>query len=408
MAQINDNYLKLKASYLFSDIAKRVAAFTEANPDKTVIKMGIGDVTEPLPLVCQQAFHEAIDEMGTRAGFHGYGPEQGYPFLREAIARNEFQSRGCAIEADEIFVSDGSKCDCGNIQEIFCTGSRVAIPDPVYPVYVDTNVMAGRSGSDKGGRYEGLVYLESTPENGYVPSPPEEKVDMIYLCFPNNPTGACASREQLQAWVDYARDCKAIILFDAAYEAFIRNPEIPRSIYELEGARECAIEFRSFSKNAGFTGTRCAYTVVPKTLQALDSAGNKVSLHGLWNRRHTTKFNGVAYPVQKAAAAIYSEAGKAEVTKLTDFYMSNAAIILETMTNLGFACVGGTNAPYVWIKTDMPSWDFFDKLLNETAIVCTPGAGFGTCGEGHFRLSAFNSKENVEAAMKRIEAAFGG
>ena len=407
MAQINDNYLKLKASYLFSDIAKRVTAFTEANPDKRVIKMGIGDVTEPLPAACRQAFHDAIDEMGTREGFHGYGPEQGYPFLREAIARNEFQSRGCDIQADEVFVSDGSKCDCGNIQEIFSTGSRIAIPDPVYPVYVDTNVMAGRTGVNKGGRYEGLVYLESTSENGYVPAPPAEKVDIVYLCFPNNPTGACASREQLQAWVDYARDCQAVILFDAAYEAFIRDPEIPHSIYELEGARECAIEFRSFSKNAGFTGTRCAYTVVPKDLQAADGQGNKVKLHGLWNRRHTTKFNGVAYPVQKAAAAIYTDAGKAEVTALTDFYMENAGLILTTMQRLGFACVGGSNAPYVWVKTDMPSWDFFDKLLNETAIVCTPGAGFGTCGEGHFRLSAFNSRKNVEAAMERIEKVFG-
>lgn len=406
MANINENYQKLQASYLFSDIAKRVAAFSEANPDQQIIKMGIGDVTEPLPEVCRQAFHDAIDEMGTRQGFHGYGPEQGYDFLREAIAINEFQARGCDIQAGEIFVSDGSKCDCGNIQEIFSVDSKVAIPDPVYPVYVDTNVMAGRTGSNTAGRYEGLVYLESTSANGYVPSPPEEKVDLVYLCFPNNPTGACASRGQLQEWVDYARDCGAIILFDAAYEAFIRDPEVPHSIYEIEGARECAIEFRSFSKNAGFTGTRCAYTVVPESVHAKAADGSAVSLHQLWNRRHTTKFNGVAYPVQKAAAAIYTDAGKAEVSTLTNFYMENAALILKTMKELGFDCAGGTNAPYVWIKTDKPSWDFFDKLLNEAAIVCTPGAGFGTCGENHFRLSAFNSRENVQEAMDRIRAAF--
>jgi LL-diaminopimelate aminotransferase len=393
---------------LFSDIAKRVAAFTDANPDQQIIKMGIGDVTEPLPEVCRQAFHDAIDEMGTRQGFHGYGPEQGYAFLREAIAINEFHARGCDIQAGEIFVSDGSKCDCGNIQEIFSVDSKVAIPDPVYPVYVDTNVMAGRTGINTAGRYAGLLYLEATSANGYIPSPPEEKVDLIYLCFPNNPTGACATRAQLQAWVDYARDCGAIILFDAAYVAFIRDPEIPHSIYEIEGARECAIEFRSFSKNAGFTGTRCAYTVVPESVTAKTSDGSSVSLNQLWNRRHTTKFNGVAYPVQKAAAAIYTDAGKAEVSTLTNFYMENAALILKTMKELGFACEGGTNAPYVWIKTDTPSWDFFDKLLNEAAIVCTPGAGFGTCGENHFRLSAFNSRENVQEAMDRIRGAFSG
>jgi len=407
MAYINDNYRKLQASYLFSDIAKRVAAFTEANPGKKVIRMGIGDVTEPLPLACRNALHEAIDEMGTREGFHGYGPEQGYGFLREAIAANDFKARGCDIAADEIFVSDGSKCDCGNIQEIFSTQTRVAIPDPVYPVYVDTNVMAGRTGRNINGRYEGLVYLESTAANGYVPGIPSEKVDLIYLCFPNNPTGACATIAQLQEWVDYANDSGAIILFDAAYESFIRDPEIPHSIYELKGARQCAIEFRSFSKNAGFTGTRCAFTVVPKDLTALDANNETVGLHRLWNRRHTTKFNGVSYPVQKAAAAVYTQQGGAEVKKLTDFYMENASLILKTMESLGFACAGGTNAPYVWIKTNERSWEFFDRLLNETAIVCTPGAGFGTCGENHFRLSAFNSRENVEEAMERIRKAFG-
>ena len=406
MAQINEHYLKLKASYLFSDIAKRVSAFTAANPDKKVIRMGIGDVTEPLPVACREAFHAAVDEMGTREGFHGYGPEQGYAFLREAIAAHEFHARGCAISAAEIFISDGSKCDSGNIQEIFSVNSRIAIPDPVYPVYVDTNVMAGRTGVNKDGRYEGLIYLPSTPENGYVPEPPTESADLVYLCFPNNPTGACATRQQLQAWVDYARANKAVILYDAAYEAFIRDPEIPHSIYEIEGARECAIEFRSFSKNAGFTGTRCALTVVPESLMIEDGQGGTASLHKLWNRRHTTKFNGVSYPVQRAAAAIYSEAGKAEVKSLIDFYMENAAIILQTLQELGFDCVGGHNAPYVWVRTGTPSWEFFDRLLNEAAIVCTPGAGFGTCGEGHFRLSAFNSRENVVEAMQRLRGVF--
>ena len=402
MAYINDNFQKLQASYLFSDIARRVTAFTEANPDKEIIKMGIGDVTEPLPASCRAAFHEAVDEMGTREGFRGYGPEQGYSFLREAIAENEFASRGCQISAREIFVSDGSKCDSGNIQ-----GNVIAITDPVYPVYVDTNVMAGRTGVNVEGRYEGLLYLESTSENGYIPSVPEEKVDLVYLCFPNNPTGACATREQLQQWVDYANDCGAIILYDAAYESFIVDPEIPHSIYEMDGAKRCAIEFRSFSKNAGFTGTRCAFTVVPEDLTALDSKGNSIKVHQLWNRRHTTKFNGVSYPVQRAAAAIYSEQGKAEVRELTRFYMENASIILGTMNELGYTCAGGKNAPYVWIKTNSPSWEMFDKLLNQTAIVCTPGAGFGTCGEGHIRLSAFNSRKKVETAMNRIRKAFG-
>lgn len=407
MAHINENFQKLRASYLFSDIARRVAAFTEANPDKKIIKMGIGDVTEPLPASCRTAFHQAIDEMATREGFHGYGPEQGYAFLREAIATNEFASRGCPIQANEIFVSDGSKCDSGNIQEIFSSTSRVAIPDPVYPVYVDTNVMAGRTGLNVDGRYEGLLYLESTPANGYIPSVPDQEVDLVYLCFPNNPTGACATRSQLQDWVDYANSCGAVILFDAAYESFICDPDIPHSIYEMEGARRCAIEFRSFSKNAGFTGTRCAFTVVPEDLVAQDPKGNPVRLHQLWNRRHTTKFNGVSYPVQRAAAAIYTGQGKGEVRELTRFYMENASIILNTMTELGYACAGGKNAPYVWIKTDGPSWEMFDRFLNETAIVCTPGAGFGTCGEGHIRLSAFNTRENVEVAMDRIRRTFG-
>ncbi len=405
MAPINEHYLKLQASYLFSDIARRVAAFAQAHPDRTVIRMGIGDVTEPLPAACREALHAAVDEMGTREGFRGYGPEQGYPFLREAIAANDFQARGCDIQPEEIFVSDGSKCDCGNIQEIFSTRAKVAIPDPVYPVYVDTNVMAGRTGAASGGRYDGLIYLESTPANNYVPSPPAEHADLVYLCFPNNPTGACASRAQLRQWVDYARAHEAVILFDAAYEAFIRDPEIPHSIYEIEGARECAIEFRSFSKTAGFTGLRCAFTVVPKGLVARGGDG-PVSLHQLWNRRHCTKFNGVSYPVQRAAAAVYTPQGRAQVRALVDFYMENAALMLRTLRDLGFACSGGENAPYVWVRTGTPSWEFFDRLLNEAAVVCTPGAGFGPCGEGHFRLSAFNSRGNVEAAMERLRRMF--
>ncbi len=404
MIRINENYLKLKASYLFSDIAKRVTAYQEANPNKKIIRLGIGDVTEPLPAACREAFHSAIDEMGTREGFHGYGPEQGYAFLREAIAKNDFQSRGAQIDASEIFVSDGAKCDSGNIQEIFGADIRIAVPDPVYPVYVDTNVMAGRAGENVDGRYQGFVYLESTPENGYVPSIPSEKVDLIYLCFPNNPTGATATKDQLKAWVDYARACGAIILFDAAYESFIRDPELPRSIYEIEGAREVAMEFRSFSKSAGFTGTRCAFTVVPKSLVAYDSKGSSHSLHALWNRRHCTKFNGVSYPVQRAAEAVYSEKGKSETKALTDFYLENAKLVRSAMQELGFNCVGGDDAPYVWIQTGRPSWEFFDLLLNEAGVVCTPGAGFGKCGEGHIRISAFNSREKVIEAMGRIKA----
>ncbi len=406
MIRINEHYLKLKASYLFSDIAKRVSAYTQANPDKPIIRLGIGDVTEPLPQVCIEALHAGADELANRATFKGYGPEQGYAFLREAIAQHDYAARGCKIDADEIFVSDGSKCDCGNIQEIFATeGLKLAIPDPVYPVYVDTNVMAGRTGANVDGRYAGITYLESTPANGYVPSIPSTASDLIYLCFPNNPTGAVATKEQLAAWVAYARANKAIILFDSAYEAYIRDPQIPHSIYEIEGARECAIEFRSFSKTAGFTGTRCAYTVVPKALQAYDAAGSAHSVHALWNRRHTTKFNGVSYPVQKAAAAIYTEQGKAQVKAMTDAYLVNAALIRDAVAKLGFSCVGGDNAPYIWVNTGRDSWEFFDLLLNKAQVVCTPGAGFGKCGEGHVRISAFNSRANVEKALERIAAA---
>jgi LL-diaminopimelate aminotransferase len=367
--------------------------------------LGIGDVTEPLLPVCIQALHAATDEMAKRETFKGYGPEQGYAFLREAIAQNDFQARGAKIEPDEIFVSDGSKCDCGNIQEIFSNEVRLAIPDPVYPVYVDTNVMAGRTGKNVDGRYEGITYLDSTAANGYVPAVPTAATDLIYLCFPNNPTGAVATRAQLAEWVAYAKKNKAVILYDAAYEAYIRNPEIPHSIYEIEGAREVAIEFRSFSKTAGFTGTRCAYTVVPKTLAGYDAAGNAQPLHPLWNRRHTTKFNGVSYPIQRAAAAIYTAEGKQQVKAMTDFYLGNAALIRDAVKKWGFTCVGGENAPYIWINTGRDSWEFFDQLLTKAQVVCTPGAGFGKCGEGHVRISAFNSRENVIAALGRIEQA---
>ncbi len=405
MIRINENYTKLKASYLFADIARRVNAYVAANPDKPIIRLGIGDVTEPLPKVCLDALHAATDEMGQRATFKGYGPEQGYAFLRDAIAQHDYAARGCKIEADEIFISDGSKCDCGNIQEIFSTDVRLAIPDPVYPVYVDTNVMAGRTGANVDGRYQGITYLDSTPGNGYVPAVPGVATDLIYLCFPNNPTGAVATKAQLKAWVDYAKANKAVILFDSAYEAYIRDPNIPHSIYEIEGAREVAIEFRSFSKTAGFTGTRCAYTVVPKTLMAYDAAGNTHALHALWNRRHTTKFNGVAYPIQKAAAAIYTDAGKQETAALINHYLANAKLIRDAMTKLGFTCIGGDNAPYIWVNTGRDSWEFFDLLLNKAQVVCTPGAGFGKCGEGHVRISAFNSRANVETALARIAAA---
>jgi LL-diaminopimelate aminotransferase len=404
MIRINENYTKLKASYLFADIARRVSAFVSAHPDRPVIRLGIGDVTEPLPQVCRDALHAATDELGRRETFRGYGPEQGYPFLREAIAQHDFQARGAPVEPDEVFVSDGSKCDLGQLEEIFAKDIRVAIPDPVYPAYVDTNVMAGRTGESRDGRYEGLVYLESDATNGYVPAPPSDPVDLIYLCFPNNPTGAVATRAQLAAWIDYAKRHRAVILFDAAYEAFVRDPAIPRSIYEIPGARDCAIEFRSFSKTAGFTGVRCAFTVVPKTLLGYDHAGRPHPLHALWNRRHATKSNGVSYPVQRAAAAIYSDAGRAQTRALTDYYLGNARLIRAALTNLGFSCIGGDNAPYLWVDVKRDSWEFFDLLLNQAQVVCTPGAGFGRCGEGHVRISAFNSRENVETALARIAA----
>jgi len=408
MIRINENYLKLKASYLFSDIAKRVSEYTNNNPDKDIIRLGIGDVTCPLPQACIEAFHLAVDEMANEKTFMGYGPEQGYGFLREKIAEIDFNKRDIPISADEIFVSDGAKCDTGNIQEIFDGSTKIAIPDPVYPVYLDTNVMAGRTGENKNGRYQDICYLDSTEQNGFVPELPGEKVDLIYLCFPNNPTGATATKDQLKKWVDYARKNNALILFDAAYEFFIRNDSLPHSIFEIDGADEVAIEFRSFSKNAGFTGTRCAYTVVPKTCRAFDGNGNKTLLHPLWLRRQSTKFNGVSYPVQKAAEAIYSSQGQEQVKALTDYYLKNAKLIIEKMTALEFKCTGGDNSPYIWINGNRGSWEFFDLLLNKAGVVCTPGAGFGKCGEGYIRISAFNSYENVEKAMDRISETLKG
>jgi len=407
MAQVNGNYLKLKAGYLFPEIARRVKAFSDANPEAAIIRLGIGDVTEPLPEACRTAMKAAIDEMGSREGFHGYGPEQGYPWLREAIARQDFQARGCGVSAEEIFISDGSKCDSSNILDILGPDNRIAVTDPVYPVYVDSNVMAGRTGdADAAGRYGGLTYLPISADNGFTAAIPSEKVDLIYLCFPNNPTGAVASREQLQAWVDYARANDALILFDAAYEAFIQDPELPHSIYEIEGARSCAIEFRSFSKNAGFTGTRCALTVVPRGLMGTSADGEKVELWGLWNRRQCTKFNGVSYIVQRGAEAVYSAEGQAQVQALIRFYMDNAAIIRRELAAAGIEVHGGEQAPYVWLKTPagLDSWGFFDHLLQQAHVVGTPGSGFGAAGEGYFRLSAFNSRANVEEAMRRVRA----
>jgi LL-diaminopimelate aminotransferase len=409
MVTINDNYLKLKAGYLFPEIARRVRTFAEAHPDAPIIKLGIGDVTEPLPQACRDAMSKAVDEMGDRATFQGYGPEQGYGWLREKIAAHDFQARGCDVDASEIFISDGSKCDCGNILDIFGDDNSIAVTDPVYPVYVDTNVMAGHTGEvGEDGKYEGLVYLPISAENNFIAEIPSQKVDLIYLCFPNNPTGATASKEHLQAWVNYARQHGSIILFDAAYEAFITDPGIPHSIYEIEGARDCAIEFRSFSKNAGFTGTRCALTVVPKSLKGKTSTGESVDIWSLWNRRQSTKFNGVSYIVQRGAEAVYSAEGQAQIKGLISFYLENARIIREQLTQAGIAVYGGINAPYVWVKAPngLTSWDFFDKLLQSCFVVGTPGSGFGAAGEGYFRISAFNSRVNVEEAMSRITQTF--
>jgi LL-diaminopimelate aminotransferase len=405
MAHINDHYLKLKAGYLFPEIARRVREFSTANPAAKIIRLGIGDVTRPLPAACITAGKAAFDELGEGKSFRGYGPEQGYDFLREAIAEHDFKSRGVAIDASEIVVSDGSKCDTGNIQEIFGADCLIAVPDPVYPVYVDTNVMAGRTGqADVSGRYAGLVYLNSTAESGFLPAFPKRRVDLVYLCFPNNPTGCVASRAVLTSWVEWATRNGAIILFDAAYEAFISDPTIPHSIFEIPGARECAIEFRSYSKTAGFTGTRCAYTVVPKTLRGFDAVGSPVDILPLWLRRQTTKFNGVSYPIQRAAEACYSEAGKTQIKDLVQYYMGNAKIIRDGLAKMGIEIHGGVNAPYIWLKTpgNLSSWEFFDHLLTKANVVGTPGAGFGACGEGYFRLSAFGETDQVREAVERI------
>jgi LL-diaminopimelate aminotransferase len=408
MARLNDNYLKLSAGYLFPEISRRVGVFTDANPDAKVIRLGIGDVVLPLSSSVRKAMHDAIDEMATESGFRGYGPSEGYDFLREAIAKNDFASRGVRIDPSEIYVSDGSKCDSANIQEIFADDATLAVSDPVYPVYVDTNVMAGRTGDpDDGGRYQGIEYLPCTEESGFMPSLPDRPVDLIYLCSPNNPTGTVAPKEELQKWVDWARANEAIILFDAAYERFITE-DLPHSIYEIEGARECAIEFRSFSKTAGFTGIRCAYIVIPEELRGKDSKGESVPVSQLWSRRTNTKFNGTAYPVQRGAEATYSEVGAKEVQANIDYYMHNAGLIKEGLSKAGFTTFGGVNAPYVWLKTPdgKDSWQFFDELLQKTHVVGTPGSGFGSYGEGYFRLSAFGIRAQVEEAIERITKAF--
>ncbi len=404
MLQVNADYLKLKAGYLFPEISRRIKDFKSKNPESDLIRLGIGDVTEPLPLACRQAMKMAIDEMGTKDGFRGYGPEQGYQWLRECISENDYLSRGSEISADEIFISDGSKCDSSNILDILGKGNKIAVTDPVYPVYVDTNVMTGRTGEVNAvGEYQGLSYIPINSENGFEAEIPKEKFDIIYLCFPNNPTGAVATKDQLTSWVKYAKKNNSLILFDAAYEAFIKDESIPHSIYEIEGAKDCAIEFRSFSKNAGFTGTRCAFTVIPKSLKG-NAGSEEVDLWSLWNRRQSTKFNGVSYIVQRGAEAVYSKEGQQQINRLVSFYMDNAQIIKKHLTSAGFEVFGAINAPYAWIKTPetMSSWDFFDFLLENANVVGTPGSGFGAAGEGYFRLSAFNTRENVEKAMQRI------
>ena len=407
MININENFLNLQDSYLFSTIAKKVAEFQKKNPDKRIIKLGIGDVTRPIAPKIIDAMHKAVDEMGNPDTFRGYGPEQGYEFLREKIVENDYKKRGVDIKVDEVFVSDGAKCDCGNIGDILSIDNVVAITDPVYPVYLDTNVMAGRSGKydEKTGKYQNMIYIPATSENNFIPELPERVPDMIYLCFPNNPTGTTLSKKELKKWVDYAKANKSLILFDSAYEAFISEEDVPHTIYEIEGAKEVAIEFRSFSKTAGFTGVRCAYTVVPKELKAYTKTGEEVSLNSLWNRRHGTKFNGVSYPVQRAAEAVYSEEGQKQIKENIAYYMNNAKIIKEGLKSAGYTVYGGINAPYIWLKVPdgLTSWEFFDKLLTEANIVGTPGVGFGPSGEGYFRLTAFGTKENTEEAIERIK-----
>lgn len=410
MARINDSYLKLKAGYLFPEIGRRIKLFTDANPAVEVIRLGIGDVTLPLAPAVLKAFHEGVDDLANSASFHGYGPEQGYDWLAQVIIDKAYRPLGVDLKPSEVFISDGSKCDSANILDIFDLGNKVAICDPVYPVYNDTNVMVGRTGeADDKGYYAGIHYMPCTGANNFTPSIPDEKVDIIYLCYPNNPTGAVATRDDLARWVTYARANNAVILFDAAYEAFITEDDIPHSIYEIEGARECAIEFRSFSKTAGFTGVRCGLTVIPHDLTGTTADGGTYSFNQLWNRRQSTKFNGVSYPVQKAAAAVYSDEGWPQVKETIDYYMENARIIREGLTKAGITCFGGVNAPYIWLETPegMSSWDFFDKLLNECHVIGTPGSGFGPSGEGYFRLSAFGDRGNVAEAVKRIERKWG-
>ena len=405
MTRINDNYLKVKASYLFSDIARRIKAFQEANPGAKLIRLGIGDVTQPLPPAVVAALHAAVDEMTKPETFRGYGPEQGYDFLQELIVANDYAPRGVKLAADEIFISDGGKQDSGNIQEIFATDAVVALMDPVYPVYVASNVMAGRSGAaDESGRYAGFVYLPCTAENGFRPALPGRHVDLIYLCYPNNPTGAVLSKDALKAWVDYARREQAVILYDAAYESYIRDADVPHSIYEIDGAKECAIEFRSYSKMAGFTGLRCAFTVVPKELQGRGPDGKPVSLNALWFQRQSTKYNAAPYIVQRAAAAVYTPEGRAQTRQLIEFYMQNARIIREGLEAIGLTVYGAQNAPYIWVKTPpgLGSWQLFDKLLNEAHVVSTPGAGFGPSGEGYLRLTAFGQRDQTVEAVERI------
>mgnify|MGYP005792806733 FL=1 len=407
MITINENYLKLQDSYLFSTIAKKVEEYTKNNPDKKVIKLGIGDVTMPIAPAVIEAVHKAADEMMKKETFKGYGPEQGYDFLREKIVEHDYKKRGIQIEKDEIFVSDGAKCDTGNIGEIFGKDNKVAITDPVYPVYLDTNVMAGRTGeyNEKTDTYDGVVYMPATAQNNFVPELPNTKVDMIYLCLPNNPTGTVLTKQELTKWVKYAKENKSIILFDSAYEAFIQEDNVPHSIYEIEGAKEVAIEFRSFSKTAGFTGVRCAYTVVPKELRGYTKNGEEVSLNKLWNRRQCTKFNGVPYITQRAAEAVYSEEGQKQIKENINYYMENAKIILEGLKEAGYEVFGGKNAPYIWLKVPngYTSWEFFDYLLEKANVVGTPGVGFGPSGEGYFRLTAFGSRENTKEAIKRIK-----
>jgi LL-diaminopimelate aminotransferase len=414
MTRINEHFLKLTAGYLFPEIARRVNAFAAANPDARIIRLGIGDVTEPLPEACRTAMVRAVNEMGRRDTFHGYGPEQGYEFLREKIAQHDYQSRQCDVAPDEIFVSDGAKCDTGNILDIFHTGPdfRVAVTDPVYPVYVDTNVMRGNTGpANPQGEYDRLLYLPITEENDFTAQLPQtsQHVDLVYLCSPNNPTGTTMTKDHLKRWVQYAVEHEAIILYDAAYEAYITDSAVPHSIYEIDGARRCAIEFRSLSKNAGFTGVRCGFTVIPRDLTGKAPDGRPVAIHKLWSRRQSTKFNGVSYITQRGAEAVYSDQGAQQVRELVDFYMENARIIRQQLSDAGLRVFGGVNAPYVWVRTpdNLASWEFFDQLLNDAHIVVTPGSGFGSAGEGYIRISAFNSRENVTQAMQRLTAKVG-